>query len=187
MKPFAGSRMSRPSPALVAAAVALCFAMVGTAVAGPDAISSKITKSKVKKISKKQATKVINSTAAGGALEGTYPDPEFAQEIVPLELNTGWAPEVGTAPQPAVWKDAYGVVHFIGSLQRTSGTGTQPFALPEQFRPATDKFPGLTVEDGLGFLEIKPDGSVTAFGLTPATADPAGFLGIEDVEFQAGT
>jgi hypothetical protein len=54
------SQVSRPSPALVLAALALVFAMVGTAVAGPDAISNKITKPKVKKISKKQANKVLD-------------------------------------------------------------------------------------------------------------------------------
>jgi hypothetical protein len=54
------SQGSRPSPALVLAALALVFAMVGTALAGPDAISNKITKPKVKKISKKQANKAID-------------------------------------------------------------------------------------------------------------------------------
>ncbi len=55
------SKASRPSPAVVIAAFALVFALVGTAVAGPDAISSKITKSKVKTISKKQANKAIDA------------------------------------------------------------------------------------------------------------------------------
>jgi hypothetical protein len=54
------SKASRPSPALVLAALALVFAMVGTAIAGPDAISNKITKPKVKNISKKQANKVLD-------------------------------------------------------------------------------------------------------------------------------
>jgi hypothetical protein len=59
------STASRPSPALVLAALALVFAMVGTAIAGPDAISNKITKPKVKKISKKQANKAIDKAAPG--------------------------------------------------------------------------------------------------------------------------
>jgi hypothetical protein len=54
------SKGSRPSPALVLAALALVFAMVGTAIAGPDAISNKITKPKVKKIAKKQANKILD-------------------------------------------------------------------------------------------------------------------------------
>jgi len=51
----------RPSPAIIVAVVALAFAMVGTAIAGTDGLSNKITKSKVKKIAKKQ----INKAAPG--------------------------------------------------------------------------------------------------------------------------
>ena len=51
----------RPSPAIVLAVIALVFAMAGSAIAGTDALSSKITKSKVKKIAKKQ----INKAAPG--------------------------------------------------------------------------------------------------------------------------
>jgi hypothetical protein len=50
----------RPSPAIVLAVLALVFAMVGSAVAGTDALSSKITKAKVKKVAKKQANKVLD-------------------------------------------------------------------------------------------------------------------------------
>lgn len=57
-------KASGPSPAMVLAALALVFAMVGTAIAGPDAISNKITKPKVKNISKKQANKVLDQREA---------------------------------------------------------------------------------------------------------------------------
>jgi hypothetical protein len=50
-------RKGRPSPALVVAILALVAALAGTAVAGPGASSSAITKSKVKKIANKQITK----------------------------------------------------------------------------------------------------------------------------------
>ena len=56
---------SRPSPAMVLAVFALLFAMVGTAVAGPDALTRAITKSKVKKVSAKQANKAIDQRASG--------------------------------------------------------------------------------------------------------------------------
>ena len=55
----------RPSPAIIVAVVALAFAMVGTAIAGTDGLSNKITKSKVKKISKKQATKQLKANVSG--------------------------------------------------------------------------------------------------------------------------
>jgi hypothetical protein len=56
---------SRPSPAMVVAVIALVFAMVGSAVAANDGLSSKITKSKVKKISKKQADKELKANVSG--------------------------------------------------------------------------------------------------------------------------
>jgi hypothetical protein len=57
-------KRSRPSPAMIVAALALCFAMVGTAVAGTDAVS-KLTKSKVKTIAKKQADKELKANVSG--------------------------------------------------------------------------------------------------------------------------
>jgi hypothetical protein len=53
---------------MVIAALAIVFAMVGTAVAGTDGISSKLTKSSVKKIAKKQANKQITARAPGLAV-----------------------------------------------------------------------------------------------------------------------
>ena len=51
------SRISRPSPALIVAVVALVAALAGTALADPGASASKITKAKVKKIANKQINK----------------------------------------------------------------------------------------------------------------------------------
>jgi hypothetical protein len=45
---------SRPTPAMVVAVLALTAAFAGTAIAGPNAITSAVTKSKVKQIAKKQ-------------------------------------------------------------------------------------------------------------------------------------
>ena len=53
----------RPSPALILAAIALVVAMAGTAIA-QDPVA-KITKSKVKSISKKQADKQLKANVAG--------------------------------------------------------------------------------------------------------------------------
>lgn len=55
-----------PSPAMAVAVVAMAFALVGTAVAANDGtIYPKLTKSKVKKIAKKQANKQIEAKAPG--------------------------------------------------------------------------------------------------------------------------
>ena len=55
----------RPSPAIIVAVVALAFAMVGTAIAGTDGLSAKLTKSKVKSIAKKQADKELKANVSG--------------------------------------------------------------------------------------------------------------------------
>jgi hypothetical protein len=71
-------QLTRPSPAMVLAAIALVLAMAGTAIAGPNAISSKITKSKVKQIAKKQIKKaapnlsVQNADQLGGVPAADY-------------------------------------------------------------------------------------------------------------------
>jgi hypothetical protein len=55
----------RPSGALFVAVVALMFAVVGTAVAANDgSVFPKLTKSKVKQIAKKQATKQLKANVA---------------------------------------------------------------------------------------------------------------------------
>jgi hypothetical protein len=55
----------RPSAAFVVAVFALCFALVGSAIAGTDSAKKALSKSQVKKIAKKQADKEINKKAAG--------------------------------------------------------------------------------------------------------------------------
>ena len=60
---------ARPSPAIIVAVVALVAAMAGTAIAGPDASTSKLTKSKVKKIANKQAGKQIAALLPIGSAE----------------------------------------------------------------------------------------------------------------------
>ncbi len=55
----------RPSAAFIVAVFALCFAVVGSAIAGTEASKKALSKSQVKKISKKQADKEINKKAPG--------------------------------------------------------------------------------------------------------------------------
>jgi hypothetical protein len=55
----------KPAPAVVLAALALVFAIVGSAVAGTAGLSSKITKAKVRSIAAKQADRRITARAPG--------------------------------------------------------------------------------------------------------------------------
>jgi hypothetical protein len=55
----------RPSAAFVVAVFALCFAIVGSAIAGTDSAKKALSKSQVKKIAKKQANKAIKKAAPG--------------------------------------------------------------------------------------------------------------------------
>jgi hypothetical protein len=130
------SKASRPSPALVLAALALVFAMVGTAIAGPDAISNKITKSKVKKISKKQANKAIDAAAPGLAVASA--ESAASAGVVGLYAHVG---PTGTAteslssgitssnishPEPGVYcfSGLEGTLHTIdGTVDSADGPG----------------------------------------------------------------
>jgi hypothetical protein len=58
-----GSGNLKPSPAIVLGIIALVLALGGTAIAGPDALSRAVTKSKVKKIAKRQANEQITQRA----------------------------------------------------------------------------------------------------------------------------
>jgi hypothetical protein len=55
------SRISRQSPAILVAVIALVAALAGTAVAGPGASTSAVDKSDVRRIAAKKADKAVNA------------------------------------------------------------------------------------------------------------------------------
>src|SRR5918995_3004569 len=85
---MSGIARRRPSPAIIVAVVALVAALAGTAVAGPGAETSKITKAKVKKIANKQINKRLPWKTADIA-DDAVTTPKLANGAVV-------APKVGT-------------------------------------------------------------------------------------------
>ena len=61
-------KRSRPSPAVIVAALALVVALAGTAVAAPEIVTKTVTKQQVKKIAKKQAQKQVSKLALGNGV-----------------------------------------------------------------------------------------------------------------------
>jgi hypothetical protein len=177
---------ARPSPAIVLACVALCFAVAGSAVAGTAAVSEKITKRSVKKIAKAQAEKRItkrasglsvahaatadNATNATNAASATNLAASEPYHVVgasgepPLgnggENDCRWGS--GSTGVPGInpvsfYKDRLGIVRFAGILTLQDGPGGDGACGPAD-----------SVED------------FTAFTLPPAYRPP-------NLEFQATT
>jgi hypothetical protein len=147
--------------ALAVSVVALIVAIGGTALGGGSRVPGKggVKASDVAKgaIRSKQ---IRNEAVAPVDL----PDPQF----VSLDfVDTGWEPNpIGAG----VAKDALGFVHLRGQIG-SSGIGStsldEPIlVLPARFRPAiTTVFPvGIDDPDGLGQLQIEPNGVVTLVG-----------------------
>jgi hypothetical protein len=177
------STYGRPSPAMVVAVLALVFAMVGSAVAGTDGLSNKITKAKVKKIAKKQANKVLDqrqgdlsvakakeadhATTAGSASNAEHANSaDIASDISalnwePLTPEHGWTAYGNGTRDPAVAEGPAGVVYFRGAIQRTSGTDDVPFDVEPELRPPALIYLTADQADGAtGRISIGPDGEV---------------------------
>lgn len=68
------STSSRPSPGAVLGVIAITFALVGTAVAGSDGLTAKVTKAQVRSIAKKQVRKAAPKlTVANAASADSLP------------------------------------------------------------------------------------------------------------------
>jgi hypothetical protein len=152
----------RSQLAIVVASSAVAFALVGTAVAGPEAMMRAVSKTQVKKIAKKQANAVLDRRAAtldvnsartaasatsaqdAAKLGGQPPSAYASSKVEPYhEVNSagepvfaaGWSNAGPTLTSAAFYKDPLGVVHLKGTVQRSGGTAVI-FALPAGYRPA---------------------------------------------------
>ena len=182
----------RPSPAMIFAVVALAFALVGTAVAADDGLYPKLSKSQVKKIAKKQATKQLKANVnnshvnladkatdadnLGGNPPGYYQKKGLAP-FTPATLQNNWTRFANDWSEPGYWVDEDGVVNLQGAL---SG-GTQPtaFTLPAGVRPTTFRSYVIRCSGSPGQVEISPTtGSVAIYNYTGTCASYAFLDGI---------
>ena len=180
-----------PSPAMVIAVVAMAFALVGTAVAANDGtIYPKLTKSKVKKIAKKQATKQLkanvnnshvnladeatNAESLGGSPASDY-QKKGLTEFTAATLMNNWTRFASNWSQPGYWVDEDGIVNIQGSL--SGGTKPAVFTLPAGIRPTTYRSYVIRCSGGVGHVEISPtSGNVSVFSVAPANCASYGFL-----------
>lgn len=190
---------TRPSPAIVLASVALALALVGTAIAGPDALTSKITKAKVKSIARKQADKRITARAPNLSVDhantadnarnlGRRPPGDYAlSEAEPYHevgatgepaFENGWTNLGGGRSTAAFYSDSQGLVHLKGVISGT--TATTAFTLPEAYRPSAQLFMPVAVGGpGYGGLNVNQDGRIV-----PICGPTCAAVGIDGLSFR---
>jgi hypothetical protein len=110
---MSGIARRRPSPAIIVAVVALVAALAGTAVAGPGAETSKITKAKVKKIANKQINKRLPWKTADIA-DDAVTTPKLANGAVV-------SPKLGTVDTHAVTQSVSAGAYFEATANCGSG------------------------------------------------------------------
>jgi len=181
---------TRPSAAFVVAVLALCFAIVGSAIAGTDASKKALSKSQVKKIAKKQANKAINKAAPGlsvdhansadtatSATTSTNSDAPFAYAHI---VVTGSSPNVDEAQSKGI-TDA--------DVADTGTAGLYCVKLPDGFKGAngTQDEPFTTATDLITIHVLRDTASACAGAGFPGnviifTVDDAGALARGDFD-----
>jgi hypothetical protein len=132
-----------PSPAMIVAVTAMAFALVGTAVAANDGlIYPKLTKSKVKKIAKKQATKQLKANvnnshvnladeATNAQSLGGIPAENYRMAYAEISNTGAIKPDPPNANIDAVTNPQTGVfcvdVSFTPAFGTGDGTGASGF------------------------------------------------------------
>ena len=87
----------RPSAAFVVAVFALCFAIVGSAIAGTEASKKALSKSQVRKIAKKQIKKAAPKLSVAHATTATTATNADAPSLYAHVTTSGTTPNVDEA------------------------------------------------------------------------------------------
>jgi hypothetical protein len=138
-----------------------------------------VSKSKIKKLAKQQAKKLIKKQVLNTEAYrevGAAGQPDFENDWE----NAGFG--AGTA---AFYKDALGVVHLKGTIRTGTGNGFPAFTLPPGYRPDQDLLMPMAASfsyDEAG-VEVHPDGEVIP--VCDTSGDDC-FGGIGGLSFRAG-
>ena len=127
------NRISQPSPAIVVAVLALVAALAGTAIAGPDASISAITKNKVKKIARQQVTQLAPTLHVATADNASKADTATSADTA----NTA---DTATSADTAASADTATSAQTAGNADALGGNAASSFGSGFVFGTAT--FPG---------------------------------------------
>ena len=137
--------------------------------------------------------------AAGGALNGSYPNPSLASAEAWHYVGTPGEPpfhgdcadaNAGNAPaKVAFFKDLSGIVHLKGVYSCAAGAYATPaFLLPAGYRPRSDESLAFAVVCG---CSGGPTGAVAVFGsdgtvqLSTTLSGPSGVVNLDGISFRA--
>jgi hypothetical protein len=202
-----GSLTRRPSPAIIVAVLALVAALAGTAIAGPNASTSAVSKKKVKKIATKQIKKLApglsvasatnaDSAANSNALGGKPPGAFASSTSEPYrsidtpgqpQFQNSWANFAGFDRMTAFYRDPLGIVHLRGGIITNDGDGGEvAFRLPPGYRP--EEFGGTFPADRIQSETLLAQVSVGTSGdVTPVCEPGAGCaVTLNGITFRAG-
>jgi hypothetical protein len=159
------NRIRQPSPAIVVAVLALVAALAGTAIAGPDAITSALSKKKVKQLIEREvAEQIANATGPPGApgadgvagangangADGTNGTDGTARAYAAVWAHTIAPCTAGTSGDQCTFDHSKGV-----TAVRRTGTGTYcvtaPGLTPDEVPAAVTVDASTTI--GMGLLE----------------------------------
>ena len=162
-----------PSPALIVAALALVAALAGTAVAGPDAGTSALSKKKVKKIATKQINKLapglsvanadtLDGLHASAFLQASCPDGTLFHEGACIEQSAHTAAPFDDATAACLNADRrLPTVDELQTFRNRVALSGEEWTSMEWDRADT----------GPRALSVLPDGTTDGNGQSPATTN----------------